>query len=378
MYFDFLENWRNYNNKIMNKINVLMVCTVELDRNGIAAFIMNYSEKLISEFIQIDIVAPNIVKSENIKDIASKNGILIYELPMRKENTLKYFLKLINIMRQRKYNIVHIHGNSCTMAIELTAAMLAGCRVRIAHSHNTTCQHQRMHKLLRPLFEITCTNRLACGQEAGKWLYKNKKFTVMKNGIDSRKYSFCKNIRTRIRRELGVKENQILLGNVGEFSYQKNQKFIINLMKELEKRNPGRYHAVLIGDGEELKEIKQEIQKYGMRDIITLTGVCDHVSDYLQAMDCFLLPSRYEGVPFVLIEAQASGLCCVVSDQVSNEADFTGNLQYLPIDQGEIVWVRQLETMNYERRNEEKIYDSDYELNIAVQRLEKYYREIVR
>lgn len=362
----------------MDKICVLMICTVELDRNGITAFIMNYSEKLVSKFLQIDIVAPNIVKAKNIRDITSKNGILLYELPMRKENTLEYFLKLIRIIKQKRYNIVHIHGNSCTMSIELTAAMLAGCKVRIAHSHNTTCQHQRAHKLLRPLFEIMCTDRLACGQEAGKWLFRNKKFTVMKNGIDSQKYSFCGKIRTRIRGELGIQEKQILLGNVGEFSYQKNHKFIINLMKELEKNNPGHYHAVLIGDGEKRKEIKEEIQKYGMQNSITLTGVCDHVSDYLQAMDCFLLPSRFEGVPFVLIEAQASGLCCVVSDQVSYEADLTGNLRYLPIDQGEMVWVRQLETMNYERKNEEKMYNSEYELNIAVRRLEKYYRDIVK
>lgn len=355
-----------------------MVCTVELEKNGIAVFIMNYAEKLISRSIQIDIVAPNIVRSEDIRETIQRKGIGLYELPMRKANTGKYFWELVKIIKQGKYEIVHAHGNSCTLAIEMFAALLGGCKVRVAHSHNTTCQHKRAHRTLRPLFELTCTERLACGVEAGRWLFHKKKFEIAKNGIDIKKYRFQEEVRIRIRRELGIEKGEILLGHVGAFLYQKNQEFLIVLMKKMEECCPGRFRMILIGEGEEWNSTVEKIQRYGLQKSVILTGSRDNVNDYLQAMDCFLLPSRFEGLPFVLIEAQTAGLPCVVSNQISREADLTGNLYYLPIDEGETVWKKQLESMDYCRRSVGRLRDPEYDLEIAAGKLKRFYIESLR
>lgn len=328
-------------------MKVLMISTVPLNKNGIATCVLNYSKQLTLNNITVDIVSPDIVCNE-IKEEISEYSINLYEVSTRKINPFKYLFSLLKIIK-KKYDIIHVHGNSCTMALELLIAMLGGCKIRIAHSHNTTCEHIRAHKLLRPIFELTCNGRFACGTEAGKWLFGKKKFIIIRNGINLENYSFSTEIRSEIRNKIGISPNKFLLGHVGTFNYQKNHEFLINLLSII----PENYSLLCIGTGETEGKIKKIVKEKKVNDRVYFIGNVNNVSDYLQAMDCFLLPSHYEGLPYVLIEAQASGLSCIVSDRVSKEANLSGNIQFLSIDDYEY-WVNEIKLMKINLQNDNR------------------------
>lgn len=323
-------------------MKILMINTVRLEVNGITTCIMNYFDLLVSASIKVDILAPNVISEELRKQVEEKKRT-IYELPLRKENVCKYFIELVKILKREKYDVVHIHGNSCTMTIELLAAKIAGCKVRIAHSHNTTSQHMTVHKLLRPIFEMLCNGRFACGEDAGKWLFREKEFFVVRNGIDISQYKYNEMTRKKIREYLGVKENEILLGHVGKFNFQKNHEFIIELMEKLGVDSG--YKLVLIGDGDLKLSIKNQVEELNLKNSVIMTGNINNVPEYLLAMDVFILPSRFEGLPYVLIEAQAAGLPCLVADTVAREADLTGDIKYLSIEEPNL-WVKQIESVS--------------------------------
>ena len=248
-----------------------------------------------------------------------------------KKNIVKYFCEIVALCRREKYNIVHVHGNSANMAIELLAVALGGVKIRIAHSHNTATMHPFMHKLLWPIFSGLCTIRLACGEDAGRWLYREKKFKILNNGIKTEQYLFSGQIRKLMREELDIKQDEILLGHVGNFIEQKNHSFLIDIFREVYRTNP-KFKLLLISDGMLMPVIKEKVHSSGLDDAVIFLGKTMNVSAYFQAMDLFLLPSLYEGLPLVLVEAQAAGLTCVVSDTVAKEADLTGDCIYLPIN----------------------------------------------
>lgn len=364
---------------VKNRIKVLMICTVDFGKNGIANWILNYAEKISgSGEIEIGIVAPNIANTPDVYERIKKADINLVDLPLRKKNVFKYFLCLVKKIRQKKYDIIHAHGNSCTLSIELLAALIAGCRIRIAHSHNTSCTHMIGHKALRPIFEICCTDRFACGEEAGKWLFKNKPFEILWNGVDLKKYQYNPVIRDAVRKEKCIEEKIILLGMVGAFVYQKNHFFLIELMKRLEDAASGRFRLLLVGEGEYRQEFESRVKKEGLQNVVILTGNVADISKYLQALDCFLLPSFFEGLPFVLIEAQVAGLPCIVSDKVSREVAITDEVSFLPIDRGEEVWEKKILNMQFDRRAFDKdLKCSEYNMDVAAVKLEKMYKSLI-
>jgi glycosyltransferase involved in cell wall biosynthesis len=299
----------------------------------------------------------------------------LFEIPFRKSNTIRYLRKLTQIIKTEKYDIVHAHGNSCTLAIELLAAKMGGCKVRIAHSHNTTCEHMRVHKLLRPIFEIACKGRFACGEEAGKWLFHRKPFTIIRNGIDLGMYERNEEIRSNTRTKLGVLDHEILLGHVGLFNYQKNHEFLIDVLEDLCKQED-KFKLVCIGEGENKNNIEAMVKRKGLEDEISFTGNVGNVSDYLQAMDCFLLPSRYEGLPYVLIEAQAAGLQCFVSDKVSKEANVSQNIGFIPLEIS--LWCNEIKLSTFERKNDrDRLVEIDFDIRENAITIIKEYQNLI-
>lgn len=355
-------------------VKILMICTVKLDVNGITRWILNYSRKISSPGMDIHIVAPNIVDNAKMRDDILESGIHLYELPVRKENTLKYFLELIGLIRREKYDIVHVHGNSCTEGIELLAARIGGCRIRIAHSHNTTCQHQVTHMLLmRPLFEFSCTHRFACGENAGKWLFGRKPFEIIPNSVDLEKYRFDAGKREQMRKRLGIEKEVKLLGHIGTFNYQKNQEFLVELLNELLYKYHENCRLIFLGDGEEKASVEKLAEERNLSHSILFEGQVGEVENYLQAMDCFLLPSRFEGLPYVAIEAQAAGLPVLMSNNISKETMIGKNVQFLPIDEGTGKWAEAILRMDWSRQElpeQMKRFSLDYSARLLK---EKYY-----
>ena len=330
-------------------MKVLLINTVNLEANGISTFIINTASQLAKNNIDVTILAPNKV-NRGLVITLKRQDIHLKQILGRMSNPIKYFNNLKIYLSSEKFDVVHVNGNSTTMAIELFAAKLAKIKLRIAHSHNTKTEHSFTNKLLRPLFNYSVNGRLACNEAAGKWLFKRKKFIIVRNGIDLNKYKYSLEQRKKIRKELDIKPNQKLLGHVGYFNYQKNQIFLVHVLKKL----PNDYKLIFIGEGNDLKNVNAEVDKHNLKDRVIFTGNVTNVPDYLSAMDLFLLPSRFEGQPFVLIESSASGLRNINSDNVSVETNICKNNTYVNLtDIG--AWISAIKKVTLSDREERSL-----------------------
>ncbi|MCD7790733.1 MAG: glycosyltransferase family 1 protein [Bacteroides thetaiotaomicron] len=349
-------------------MKILMVNTVEFTRNGITTCISNYSKELRKVNVEVHILAIPPMDEGLLSELESA-GIHIIRFEQRNKNLLSYLSGLVKVIKEEDYDLVHVHGNSCTMSIECFAAMLAGCKVRIAHCHNTKCDHYLVHRLLRPLFELTCTHRFACSQEAGSWIFKRKNFEVINNGIYVDKYAYNEDIRMKMRKQIGVKPDEILLGYVGLFNYQKNQEFLIELISGLDSS----YKLLLVGNGENYDGIKQKVQEKHLEKRVIFTGSVNNVCDYYQAMDCFLFPSRFEGFGLVALEAQAAGLPCINSEFVPQVIDVTHTAVFLPLDTS--VWLDKIRTSEVVRNSDvgNKLKDAGFDITVNAGTLYKLY-----
>ncbi|EOU1869970.1 TPA: glycosyltransferase family 1 protein [Clostridium perfringens] len=280
----------------------------------------NYDEKLVQEF-----------KNAGVKTIF---------FPDRKEELFKYMWKLYKIMKKEKYDILYVHGSSSIMSIELIVALFVRCKLRIVHSHNTTCDHKLLDKLLRPIFYHLYTHAFACGYDAGKWLFGKRNFDIIKNGRSLSKYKYSLEVRNKTREFLKIGEN-IAVGHVGNFNVQKNHEFIIRIFKELILLN-NNAKLFLIGSGEKELEIRSLVEKMNLSKNVVFMGNIDNVHEILQAMDVMILPSLYEGLPLVVVEWQLAALPSLISDSVTKECAFTDFIQFKSLDDGEQSWAEDI------------------------------------
>lgn len=334
-------------------MKILVINTVPTDKNGITNVIFNYL-KAMGNDVAFDYVAINNPDAFYVNFLEEK-GATLYSL--KRKNVLRYIWSLCKIIKQNNYDAIHVHGNSHTVVLELLAAKLAGCKVRIIHAHSTGCNSVALHKLLAGLFDSLCTDCLACGEEAGKFMFGNKPFKIINNGVDVEKFSFNNKAREAFRVKLALTETDILIGHVGYFMPVKNQSFLVDVFAELAKRD-SRYHLVLIGDGAMRTEIEQKVESLGLTNKVTFTGNIDNVSEFLNAIDIIIMPSLYEGLPLTLVEQQANGLQCVVSDTITSEADKTGNLRFLSLQAPISDWVHTIENSHCMQDREQRSKDA--------------------
>ena len=275
-------------------MRILMINTVPMERNGITNVICNIIENIDHGDIIIDCVAINSPDSR-YKNLLEIYGGEIYVIPNRLSKPHIYVKKLAELIRQNKYDAVHAHGNSHTLALEMMAAKMAGCPFRIAHSHNTTCKYKFVDKIMTPLFELLCTDRIACGIEAGKWLFGKKEFWVLNNGIDIEKFRFNHEARESIRRNYHIDDDTLLIGHVGEFNDFKNQEFLVSIFAEIIKKRKA--CLLLVGIGPRQEIIRNKVNELEINKNVIFVGVVDNVNDYLSAIDIIVMPSLHEGLP---------------------------------------------------------------------------------
>ena len=330
-------------------MKILVILTVPFGKNGIT----NVATALINQGIKtgdsFDLVTFNIKDEKGAKALEER-GTGIFVLPRNLKESFRYVGELSRMIKERGYDAVHIHGNSHTCVYELIAAKRGGCDKRIVHAHNSGTRHMAFHKIMTPLFNSLCRVRLACSDQAGAFMYGKHPFTVINNGVDTKKFTFCEGDREQIRKKLSVKENEILLGHVGAFNSEKNHAFLLEVMSALVNKQQN-YRLVLMGAGALEEQIKARTCELGLDNRVIFAGSIDNVHAYLSALDLVLMPSLFEGLPLTLLEQQANGLCCIVSDRITKNADLTGNLTSLPIDQGAQPWVEAIEKadLNYDR-----------------------------
>lgn len=355
--------------------------TSHFDITGIGTVMMNYCIVLNKEKYNLTIITGKPI-ADKYKNECKEYGIHLIALPSRREEPKRHYISLWKALREGNYDIVHDHGNSSMMAVELTIAKLAGVKNRIAHSHNSTCPNMRVHRLLNPYFRAVYTKALACGQLAGDWLFGEGNFEVLPNGFHTENFVFSKENRDAIRTELGVKKQQ-LIGHVGRINEQKNQEYLLEIFKEVAAmRNDAT--LLIVGTGPDEEKIKTRVQEHPYKERIILYGETDNPTAFYSAMDVFAFPSRYEGLPVVLLEAQISGLLCIVSDKVTREVDL-GNINWQSIDDDPKRWANAILSVEYRSEEERTAYRKKhleeiqrYDITQSVKQLDRIYTDMMK
>lgn len=361
----------------MASYKVLMVNTVPMAYDGIGMTILKYVANMDKSDMDVDIVVINKLEA-SMRSRIENMDCRIYELTDRNTAPWKYALSLRNIVKRGGYGIVHIHCNSCTVTIDLLGAKLGGAKLLCPHSHNTQCEHSMIHKLLRPLFRQLYTDGFACGMDAGRWLFGDRRFTVWNNALDVNTYGFNRNERDKMRGELEL-DDKIAIGHVANFNPQKNHAFLLDVFAEILKRDD-RYVLFLIGDGQLLDSMRTKVRELSIGQFVVFVGMTLNVPMYLNAMDLMVLPSLFEGLPNIVMEWQANGLPSLVSDVVTKECDLTGSITFLPLDVE--IWKEKILSMKLDtdresqsRKNCSKMTAAGYSIKEEAARLKAYYVE---
>lgn len=361
-------------------IRVLHVVT-HMNRGGLETMIMNYYRHIDRTKIQFDFLTHRTGKKDYDDEITSLGG-KIYHLPSLNPFSFSYRKALKTFFNEHpEYQIVHSHLD-CMSSIPLMYAKKAGIKNRIAHAHSTS-QDENLKFLIKKIYMQKipkyATALYACGEESGKWMFSNKKFQTLYNAIDLEEFTYNENIRNKMRDELNV-SNQLVLGHVGRFCYPKNHSFLIDVFNEIYQQNE---HAILllVGTGELEGEIRDKVKKLQLEKNVKFLGLRTNIAQLLNAMDGFIFPSNYEGLPVSIIEAQATGMQCFISNHVPIECIVTKNVSIISLDESPQKWADIiLEKINEFKRLSvnESIINAGFDINENARKLQKSYLEMVR
>ena len=316
-------------------VKVLLISTVGLKYDGITSVMLSNLEAMNRSGFEF-FIAETLVSENEIREKFELLGCKIVKLPNRKKNPFGYFWKLFNFIKKNNIDVVHANGNSATLAIEMLAAKFGNCPNRIAHSHNTKADYAKLDKILRPFFDSSYTQAVACSNDAGKWLFKDKPFIIVNNGRDIDRYSFNRAKRQQMREKLKG-NNKLLVGHVGGFVPQKNHEFLLHVYKELYSLRKDAIFYI-IGDGYLKKQIQNLVDKLGIKDRVVFTGNINDVQDYLQAMDVMVMPSLFEGLPLAAIEWQLNGLPVVMSDTITEDCIISDKVKSVSLSESYQKW----------------------------------------
>ena len=306
----------------MTPIRVLQVVT-HMERGGLESTLMNYYRHIDRERVQFDFLVHRQERAAFDDEIESLGGKL-YRLPRLGPWSEGYLAALNHFFDEHpEYKIVHVHQD-CLSSVILRAAAQHNIPVRIAHSHNANQDKNLKYPIKlwykRSIPKYT-TNLFACGKDAGDWMFGGAPYQIINNAIDATAYSFNPKKRIEMRHQLGLAD-KLIIGHVGRFNPQKNHPFLLDIFAALLRKEPNAV-LLLVGGGEDMLKIQAKAHALGIAEHVRFLGVRSDVADLMQAMDVFVFPSLYEGLGIVLIEAQAAGLPCVVSDTIPREAYLT-------------------------------------------------------
>lgn len=333
------------------KKKILIVNTVGLNWNGISTIMYDYYSRFNTDRFEMHTVS-ELGNDQKMIQKFTEAGIIMHQIPSRKKNTVRYFWSLLRLIKTFRFKVVHINGNSATISIELFASLLAGCKIRIAHSHNSTCEAKKVDKLLRPFFHCLYTHAFACGDAAGKWLFGKNGYEIIKNGRDIDIYRFQKEKRQSTRNALKITGDILAIGHIGNFNEQKNHEFLINIFNALYETN-NNSRLFLAGYGHCEGNIRELVHRLHLDNAVIFLGVIDNVPDILQAMDVMVLPSLYEGLPLVVVEWQISDLPCLISDVITKECSYSDLVKFQSLKDSYTDWVKAIMNLSKHKRGKD-------------------------
>lgn len=367
----------------MKKIRIAHIAG-GLTTGGVESVIYNYFSHMDRKdydliYISYDTPDPQMQKR------FEKIGFTVYSVTKKKENLWKSCKEVYTIMKKHKINIVHSHMTLMCFITSILGRM-AGARVRIAHSH--LAQHPSgikkfIYWTFKIMTRITATDYFACGQEAAQYLYgksicQKGKVTILNNAVEPELFAYQEKKRKKIRNFYAI-EDKLCIGHVGRFTEQKNHHFLIEIFEQIHREYP---ETVLlsVGSGPLMEEIKNQVKEKKLEDAVIFTGSRNDIDELYQAMDIFVLPSLYEGLAVVLVEAQFAGLTIYTSDKVTKEIGITPNLNYIPLQKSAKEWAEEImENAVCGRRND--VYpilkQAGYDIFIESKKLDAFYQKRV-
>lgn len=363
-------------------VRVLQVVST-LNRGGIETLLLNLFQNIDRSKVQFDFLKLKTGNHDYDDEIVSLGGNIFQVSDYHPKNI---FLGLDSFFKEKSnnYDIVHSHIDSLS-SIPLFYAKKYKIGIRIAHGHSyTTFESTRWKYPIKKIFEFlipfTANHYIACNKEVGKRIFKRFNFEVLNNGIDTKLFRFDKVKRDSVRKSLGI-SNELVVGHVGGFRKVKNHIFLIDVFEALTQIKEDVF-LVLIGDGTLKNELEECILEKGMTNKTIFLGSISNVYDYLNVFDLFVLPSIVEGTPLVLVEAQTSGLPCLVSEKVSREVGITPLVKYASLNENPLVWaenILELSKMVNERDTAYlRIIEKGFDVHDNVRFLEGYYESLLR
>lgn len=376
-----------YTNKHSNRKHILQVNIDNDGGNGAFALIYYINKVLKCNFV-FDYFTMGNFKVDNVYNSIIEDGGKCFSANLR-NNKLIGHLKLpfsfYQVLKENNYDIVHIHSEvAYKHFLYAFAAKKAGVKKIIIHSHSCNIDGNNkgikfiLHQIFKNRVNKLGTYFLACSVPAAEWLFTNKtlhsnNFKLLHNGIlpDSYKYSDKK--RKEIREKLGINEN-IVIGHVGALKKVKNQTRLLDIMHDL---NDERYVLVLVGDGECRKEIEDKIKKLSLEKKVYLLGNRTDVPDLLQALDIFVFPSLFEGIPMALIEAQAVGIPVIASNTINPDIKINDNISFLSLDENNAKWITEINKIKSKHvkcKGYSNVSNSAYNIKNSAEVLKELYK----
>lgn len=356
--------------------------TPSMDRGGIETLIMNIFRNIDRSKVVFDFLTYQDKKFDYSDEIIKLGG-RIYSVPSFSDNPLRNYKALNDFFSKHKeYSVIHAHMTALTNVNPLIIAKRHGVPTRIVHSHNTRIDglwKNALHFWNQKRISSYATDFFACSNLAANWMFgkkanSKKKCLLIKNGVEVDKFAFNENIRTQLRKELGI-ENKLVLGNVARFSLQKNHTFLLDIFKSVHDASKDSV-LMLVGAGELEPVLKDKISRLQLTDSVIFTGVRSDVNNILQAMDVFVFPSLFEGLPVTLIEAQASGIKIFASDVITDEVCLTDSISLLPLSQSAQYWADQIlgyKSKEYRADKSFQITSNGYDILETAKILEDFY-----
>ncbi|MBQ3866713.1 MAG: glycosyltransferase [Clostridia bacterium] len=300
--------------------------------SGIDTYLLGFCDAAREAGVRLDILTN--CETDWLRDRLASYGFGLIAVPDLK-HPLAQYRAVRRLIRENRYDAVYVNLSEAFNCMPLLAAKKEGVPHRFAHSHSSGVDRSDplsrnlrrwIHLLFRRRLSAVCTRRFACSSLAGAWMFKGG-FEIVCNAVDGKRFAFREEARRRVREELGLGDRRVFL-HVGNFCYAKNQGFLLPVMTEILKKDPGAL-LLLVGDGAERPALEERAREAGLRDAVRFLGVRRDVADLLSAADAYLFPSRLEGFPITCLEAQFSGIPCVLSRRIAPEIRIAESTSFL-------------------------------------------------
>lgn len=352
---------------------------------GVEAVVMNYYRHIDHAKIQFDFICDSDSTNIPYDEIEKLGGKVILVSPYQR--IISYLKELKIILKEGKYKIVHSHINALSV-FPLYAAKKVGVPIRIAHSHSTTNKKEwkknLLKQMLRPFSKKYATDYICCSELAGRWLFGDKAYDngevyLLNNAIDLDKFAYDENVRKAKRKELKISDDTLVIGHIGRFVAQKNHTFLIDIFNELHKQNKNSL-LLLAGQGPLIDEIKNKVNDLNLTESVKFLGQRNDANELYQAFDVFLLPSLYEGLPVVGVEAQAAGCLSILSDDMTKETRVLNSTKFISLNENASFWANKILSSNkkFVRKNSiNEMTNNNFNIKKEAKKIEnKYLKEV--